>query len=107
MEDILTSKELGEKLREFRNRRGMTQEGLAEKTGVTFQQIQLYENGRNRLNTDKLQAMAIALEVPVAAFFGEVEGPLSEEEKILVNCFRALPNSEVRAFVLHSLSYSK
>lgn len=107
MGDVLTSKEIGEKLREFRKRRGLTQEALAEKTGVTFQQIQQYENGRTRLNTDKLQAIAKALEVPVAAFFGEVEGPLSEEEKNLVNGFRSLSSPEIRTFILHSLIYSK
>lgn len=104
MSHIQTSKELGEKMREFRKRRGLTQEQLAERTGVTFQQIQQYENGRTRLNTDKLQIIANALEIPVAAFFGEVEGPLSEEEQNLVNGFRALQNPEVRSFVLRSLT---
>jgi len=103
----LTSKELGDKLREFRIRRGLTQEALAEKTEVTFQAIQQYENGRTRLNTDKLQAIANALEVPVAAFFGEVEGPLTAEEQILLNRFRMLSDIELRAFVLNSLMYSK
>ncbi|OGU15464.1 MAG: hypothetical protein A2076_18990 [Geobacteraceae bacterium GWC2_53_11] len=107
MGTALTSKELGDKLREFRIRRGLTQEALAEKTGVTFQAIQQYENGRTRLNTDKLQAIANALEVPVAAFFGEVVGPLSEEEKKLINCFRALSSQDVRAFILHGIAYSK
>jgi len=105
MGDMLTSKDIGEKLREFRNRRGMTQEQLAEKTGVTFQQIQQYENGKTRLNTDKLQAIAKALLVPVAAFFGEVEGPLSKEEQNLINGFRALSNPELRAFILYCLTY--
>lgn len=104
MGDILTSKQIGEKLREFRKRRGLTQEQLAEKTGVTFQQIQQYENGTTRLNTDKLQTIANALSVHVAAFFGEVEGPLSEEEMKLINGFRALAYPEVRAFVLRCLS---
>jgi len=107
MREILTSKEIGEKLKEFRKRRGLTQAVLAEKSGVTFQQIQQYENGSTRLNTDKLQTVAHALEVPVAAFFGEVEGPLTEEEQKLVNGFRALSKTELKAFVLHSLTYSK
>ena len=107
MMNILTGKELGKRLRDFRKRKGLTQEQLAEKTGVTFQQIQRYENATNLLNTDKLQAIAQALSVPVAAFFGEVEGPLSEEEQKLINGFRALSSKQLRSFVLHSLTYTK
>lgn len=104
MGEILTSKQLGAKLREFRRAKGLTQEQLAEKTGVTFQQIQLYEAGRTRMNSDKLQAIALAMSIPVAAFFGEVEGALSTEEKKLLQGFRSLTSHEVRAFVLESLT---
>lgn len=105
MQKIMTSKEIGEKLREFRKGRGFTQEQLAEKIDVTFQQIQQYETGASRLNTDKLQAMAIALSVPVAAFFEEsvIESTLSEEEQKLINGFRRLPTSEIRTFVCNCL----
>lgn len=106
MKKILTSKEIGEKLRGFRKRRGMTQEQLAESIEVTFQQIQQYENGSSRLNTDKLQAIATALSVPIAAFFEEkeVESTLSEEEQKLISGFRALSCPEVRAFVCNCLT---
>jgi len=103
-EGILTSEELGAKLKEFRKTRGLTQEQLAEKTGVSFQQIQLYESGRTRMNTDKLQLVALAISVPVAALFGEVESPLSPDEKKLLNAFRALSCPEVRQFVLRCLT---
>jgi transcriptional regulator with XRE-family HTH domain len=109
MRKILSSKEIGEKLKEFRKLKSLTQEQLAEKTGVTFQQIQQYENGKTRMNTDKLQAVALALSLPVAAFFGEgdLEKTLPEEEQKLVNGYRALSNPEVRAFVLRCLTISK
>jgi len=109
MGKIHSSKEIGEKLKEFRKRKGLTQEQLAEKTGVSFQQIQLYENGKTRMNTDKLQVIAQALSLPVAAFFGggDVEEYLPEEEQKLVHAFRALSNPEVRAFVLRCLTISK
>lgn len=105
MKKVLTSKEIGEKLRGFRKRRGVTQEQLAEKIEVTFQQIQQYENGTSRLNTDRLQAIAIALSVPIAAFFEEkeVESTLSEEELKLLDGFRA-SCPEVRVFVCNSLT---
>ncbi len=106
---IMISQEIGERLRQFRKRRGLTQEQLAVMVEVTFQQIQKYENGSTRLNTDKLQAVAEALSVPVAAFFEEDKGDerlLSTEEMRLVNAFRALANPEVREFVLCCLAKS-
>jgi transcriptional regulator with XRE-family HTH domain len=104
MEEILTSKELGAKLREFRKAKGLTQEQLAERTGVSFQQIQQYESGRTRMNTDKLQAVALAMSIPVAAFFSEVVAPLSPDEEQLLNAFRSIPTPEVRQFILHCLA---
>jgi len=103
MEKILTSKEIGENLRELRRRRGVTQEQLAGRINVSSQQIQQYESGSSRLNTDKLQAIAIALSVPIAAFF-DGEYILSEEEQKLIIGFRALSCPEVRAFVCNSLT---
>lgn len=109
MQTILTSEVIGAKLREFRKRRGLTQEQLAEKIDVTFQQVHQYENGTTKLNTDKLQAASIALSVPISAFFmeGDVESTLSVDEQMLVNGFRALQTPEVRSFVLRSLTNSK
>lgn len=104
--DILSSKEIGEKLREFRKRRGLTQEQLAERIDVTFQQIQQYESGANRLNTDKLQMVAKALSIPVSSLFtdGDDERALSNEEQQLITGFRALNNQDVKDFVLRSLN---
>jgi transcriptional regulator with XRE-family HTH domain len=48
---------------------GLSQEKLGEKLGITFQQIQKYEKGTNRVGASRLQAMASALEVPVSYFF--------------------------------------
>jgi len=109
MRRILTSKEIGATLREVRKRKGLTQEQLAEKVEVSFQQIQQYENGSSRLNTDKLQAIAFALSVPIGAFFGEgdAEASLSTEEQKLLDGFRAQSIPEVRDFILNCLSQSK
>jgi transcriptional regulator with XRE-family HTH domain len=103
--NILSSQEIGAKLREFRKRRKFTQEQLAECIDVTFQQIQLYENGTNRLNTDKLQLIAKALSVPVGSFFSEFddERTLSEDEQQLLSGFRALKSPEVKEYLLNSL----
>jgi len=48
---------------------GMSQERLAEQIGVTFQQVQKYEKGTNRIGASRLQAIANVLAVPVAFFF--------------------------------------
>jgi DNA-binding XRE family transcriptional regulator len=60
---------IGARLRERRLEIGMSQEKLAELLGVTFQQIQKYENGVNRIAASRLYDMTKALEVSVAYFF--------------------------------------
>ncbi len=62
---------VGTKIRARRRLIGMTQEGLAATLGVTFQQIQKYEKGTNRVSASRLQALAAALHVPVWHFFPE------------------------------------
>ncbi|APG87394.1 Xre family transcriptional regulator (plasmid) [Sinorhizobium americanum CCGM7] len=47
----------------------MSQTDLAQALGVTYQQVQKYENGRTRVSASRLQAIASALEVPLASFF--------------------------------------
>jgi len=63
--------EVGRKVRARRLFMGMTQTGLAEAVGVTYQQIQKYENGRSKLGAGRLQAIADALVVPLSYFFNE------------------------------------
>ncbi|WP_312033082.1 helix-turn-helix domain-containing protein [Ensifer sesbaniae] len=58
-----------------RTLKGMSQTTLAEGLGVTFQQVQKYEKGTNRVGSSRLQAIANILGVPVAWFFEE--GPVS------------------------------
>jgi transcriptional regulator with XRE-family HTH domain len=54
---------------------GLSQEKLGEKLGITFQQIQKYEKGTNRVGASRLQAMSDALDVPVAYFFPDTAAP--------------------------------
>ena len=53
---------------------GMSQEKLGEHLGITFQQIQKYEKGTNRIGASRLQAIARVLGVPVAFFFEDAPG---------------------------------
>jgi transcriptional regulator with XRE-family HTH domain len=65
---------VGSRVRMRRKMLGLSQERLGERLGITFQQIQKYEKGTNRVGASRLQAMAQALDVPVAFFFPD-SGP--------------------------------
>ncbi|WP_037385730.1 helix-turn-helix domain-containing protein [Sinorhizobium americanum] len=60
---------VGRKIRMQRVLLHMSQTDLAQALGVTYQQVQKYENGRTRVSASRLQAIASALEVPLASFF--------------------------------------
>ena len=67
---------VGARIRLLRKLRGLSQQALAETAGVTFQQIQKYERGANRVSASMLWRIAGALNVPVADMFGEAQsGP--------------------------------
>jgi len=65
---------VGSRIRLRRNFLGMSQEKLGEQLGITFQQIQKYEKGTNRVGASRLQAISEILEVPVSFFFEEAPG---------------------------------
>lgn len=71
---------VGKRVRHRRWLIGMTQQQLAEKVGIKFQQIQKYETGANRVSASRLWDIADAMEVPVNFFF---EG-LDEADKPMV-----------------------
>ncbi|MCX5571455.1 helix-turn-helix domain-containing protein [Kaistia nematophila] len=64
---------IGARIRAIRQARGMSQERLGKVLGVTFQQIQKYEKGSNRIGGSRMLQIAAALDTPVAAFFGTGE----------------------------------
>ena len=65
---------VGSRIRLRRNMLGMSQEKLGEALGITFQQIQKYEKGTNRVGASRLQAIASILGVPAAFFFEDAPG---------------------------------
>lgn len=65
---------VGARIRLRRNMLGMSQEKLGEGLGITFQQIQKYEKGTNRVGASRLQSIASQLGVPVAYFFDGAPG---------------------------------
>lgn len=62
-------KHVGSRVRMRRMMIGMSQEKLGENLGITFQQIQKYEKGTNRIGASRLQNISNVLGVPVAFFF--------------------------------------
>jgi len=80
---VITSREIGEKIKKQRRKLGISQEQLAEILGVTYQQVQRYENGMNKLNLTNIQIVADALSVPVSYFF-EAEKALKERASYTV-----------------------
>ncbi|HRK62763.1 MAG TPA: helix-turn-helix transcriptional regulator [Terricaulis sp.] len=65
-------RKLGQRVRSRRLEIGMSQERLAELLGVTFQQVQKYEKGVNRIAASRLYDIAHALDVPIARFFENI-----------------------------------
>ncbi len=70
---------VGKRIRHRRWLVGMTQQQLAEKVGIKFQQIQKYETGANRVSASRLWDIADALEVKVSFFFEGIETEGSEQ----------------------------
>lgn len=98
---------VGKRIRHRRWMIGMTQQQLAEKVGIKFQQIQKYETGMNRVSASRLWDIAQAVDVPVSFFFeglqevrtrDEVEGDiLADKEALqLVRAYYAMPEAQRR-----------
>lgn len=67
---------VGKRVKHLRWLNGMTQQQLADKIGVKFQQVQKYETGANRISASRLFYLSASLNVPVSFFFeGIAEAP--------------------------------
>jgi transcriptional regulator with XRE-family HTH domain len=70
---------VGARIRLRRRMQGVSQEKLADALGLTFQQVQKYERGANRVSASKLYEIAAALRAPVAYFFDGLADPTGDE----------------------------
>ena len=68
---------VGQRIRQRRWLVGMTQQQLAEKVGIKFQQIQKYETGANRVSASRLWDIAETLDVPVSYFYDGLASSVS------------------------------
>ena len=66
--------EVGHRVRAIRLEKGMSQEKLGDALDLTFQQVQKYEKGTNRIGAGRLQHIAEILGVPVADLFASTAG---------------------------------
>ena len=86
------------RLREQRLLTGMSQEALGRQLGLTFQQVQKYELGQNRISAGKLAQAARILGVSITVFFEDDAGArrraITRDEARLLNSFRRMPESE-------------
>jgi transcriptional regulator with XRE-family HTH domain len=132
VDTIKDSKYIGKGIKLRREKLGISQEKLGEMVGVTYQQIQKYEKGINKVNAEMLQKVANSLDVNVDFFFKDrdegiykeakestgvkevMEGvsayryssDLSSEERELIECFRAIADKEYRGCFLSLLRLS-
>ena len=64
---------VGTRVRLRRNMLGLSQEKLGEAIGLTFQQVQKYERGANRIGASRLHDLSRVLDVPVSFFFDDMD----------------------------------
>jgi transcriptional regulator with XRE-family HTH domain len=97
----------GRRLREARLEARMTQEELGRQLGLTFQAVQKYESGENRLSVGRLVAAAKVLRKPISYFVpddndGSTDeaAPLTSEEAELIGSFRRIKRGDARDSLL-------
>ena len=123
MDTIKDSKYIGMKIKLRREELSISQEKLGEMVGVTYQQIQKYEKGINKVNSEMLQKVANSLDVNVDFFFKngdekiyeeakevneelsvyQYPNDISSEERELIKRFRAIADKEYRRCFLSLL----
>src|SRR5919205_1644806 len=112
---------VGARLRLRRNMLGLSQEKLGEAIGLTFQQVQKYERGANRIGASRLHELSRVLDVPISFFFDDTDpvrapamggfaeppaeafdaDPLRKQETVeLVRAYSAIENATVRRRLL-------
>ncbi len=66
--------EIGSRVRDARLAKNMTQTELGKAIGISFQQVQKYEKGTNRISGSRLWMLSKVLDVPIVYFFDGIEG---------------------------------
>lgn len=97
-------KYVGARIRLQRTALGLSQEGLGLNVGLSFQQVQKYERGINRVSASTLWRFSQALKVPISFFFEQGDGSVptypDREVMHLMKAFGAISNVKLRRHVL-------
>ena len=118
-------KKIGKKIRQMRKALGLSQIALAERIGISFQQIQKYEKGTSKISVLRLQQISEALDTNINTFFEanesvlQIFGPtlkynstesslhtpslLNAEEATILKLFRKIKNKKFREGILRQL----
>jgi len=109
-------KHIGKALKQYRLAAQLSQMALAEKIGISYQQLQKYENGTDNISLYRLQQICEALTIPVSSIIETLEDAepgkiaediskygLSKEEKTLLDLFRRITNKDIRRGLLLEL----
>lgn len=106
-------KNIGEAIKRYRLAAHMSQMALAEKIGISYQQLQKYEKGINNISAYRLRQISEVLKVPIGGLFEDIEPEkvaeeiseygLSKEEKKLLDFFRRIDNKDIRQGLLLEL----
>jgi transcriptional regulator with XRE-family HTH domain len=96
---------VGRNVRIWRLARGLSQTQLADRIGVTFQQVQKYESGGNRISTGRLTKIARVLRVPVMTLLDgtdQADPPAKVHSRVLIQNTRALRLAQAFATIPQS-----
>jgi transcriptional regulator with XRE-family HTH domain len=109
-------KYIGKALKQRRLAAQLSQMALAEKIGISYQQLQKYENGTDNLSLYRLQQICEALNIPASSIIEVLEDTepgkiaeniskygLSKEERTLLDLFRRISNKDIRRGLLLEL----
>ena len=114
--NFIVDKHVGNRVRMQRQMVGLSQGALGEALGVTFQQVQKYENGKNRITAGRLQHISQILRVPPPFFFegapggvgGTAETPsyvneffATSDGRALTKAFMRIENVKLRRLIVH------
>jgi len=101
---------IGQIIREARRASGLSQMQLAEKVGLSYQQIQKYEKGKSEITVKRLYQIAEALEIPVDKFLHgknliisespSFYGKLSPEEETLISLYRKIKSAKIKNMII-------
>ena len=106
-----TDVEVGRNMRDIRVAKGFSQSTLADKLGISFQQVQKYEKGSNRMGASRLKDVADVLGVSILELFGEdpdaallsEEAPIRRAVIARARALESIPDPKLKQAILDTI----